>query len=140
MVNFSETVEEDLGDTYYDEKILKVMKNREYITTQELETLFGIPPTAVLSKIHVLYEKEPGKWYLLPNIAHIYGKLPLEQQQTQPKRTQQQTQGQKPQQTQQYKKEFKQYGQYQYRKYNYNFQNAYDYWKNKKEGEQKTQA
>ena len=135
MVDFSETVEEDLGDTYYDEKILKVMKYREYITTAELESLFGKQPIEVLSKIHVIYEKEPGKWYLLPNIAHIYGKLPSEQQQTQPKRTQQQTQTQQPQ----YRREFKQYGygQYQYRKYNYNFQSAYDYWKNKKEGEQK---
>lgn len=134
MADFLETMDEYIVDDYYDEKILKVMKNREYITTQELETLFGMPPTAVLSKIHVLYEKEPGKWYLIPPLAHIYGKLPLEQQQTQPKRTQQQTQGQQ-QQTQQPKQYG--YGQYQYRKYNYNFQSAYDYWKNKKEWEQK---
>ncbi len=129
------------GESQYEERVLKVMKYKEYITTKELENLLGKNPIEILSKLGVIYEFEPGKWKLIPPLERMYGKVKSEQPQPQ------NTQPQKLEQPQQQYKNYQQnqqYRNYNYnsRKYNYGYNNnfkwqsAYDYLKKKQENQQ----
>ncbi|MGC9123729.1 MAG: hypothetical protein ACP5IB_06670 [Thermoplasmata archaeon] len=69
-------------ENYYEQRIIRALKNssKGYLTTEELENILGVNPTKILTKLRIVYEFEPGKWKLTPDIEHIYI-LPQQSQQ-----------------------------------------------------------